>query len=66
MLNAQGLGEYAGIAGSSAGGALGAESSPLQNGINWLQHSWQDDRGLWIGAIVCVMLGIRFYSRRQQ
>ena len=64
MLNAQGLGEYAGIAGSSASGAVGAEATPLQNGINWLQQSWQDDRGLWIGAIACVLLGIRFFRRR--
>ena len=64
MLVAQGLGEYAGLAGSSAGGAAVSNSTPLENGLNWLQNSWQDDRGLWIGAIACVLLVIRFYGRR--
>jgi hypothetical protein len=65
MLSAQGLGEYAGLAGSSASGALGVESSsPLHNSLNWLQHSWHDDRGLWIAGIACVLMGMWFFSRR--
>jgi hypothetical protein len=61
MLIAQGLGEYAGIAGSAVGAGA---SSPLHNTMNWLQHSWNNDRGLWIAAIACVLLGIWLFSRR--
>ena len=62
MLSAQGLGEYAGIAGNSAVGA--GASSRLDNTINWLQYSWNNDRGLWIAAIACVLLGMWLFSRR--
>ena len=60
MLIAQALGEYAG-----GSGGLGAElSTSIQKGVIWLQLSWRDDRSLWIGAIVCVLVGMWFFRRR--
>ena len=61
MLIAQALGEYAG----GSGGGLGATlATSFEKGMTWLQLSWRDDRSLWVGAIVCVLLGMWFFRRR--
>ena len=60
MLIAQSLGEYGGAGGGIAEGI----ASSVRNGSYWLQNSWREDRSLWIGAVVCVLLGMWLFRRR--
>ena len=58
-LFAQSLGEYGGGSGIAAGLA-----SSVQNGVRWFELSFREDQHLWIGARVCVALGLGVCRRR--
>ena len=59
-LFAQSLGEYAGGGGGIAGGL----ASSVQSGFRWLELSFREDQHLWIGAAVCLVLGLWVFRRR--
>jgi hypothetical protein len=60
VLFAQSLGEYAGGGGGIASGL----ASSAQNGARWLQLTLREDRSLWIGAALCLVMVLWFSRRR--
>jgi hypothetical protein len=57
---AQSLGEYAG----GGGGIAAVMASAVRDTSNWLQLSLREDRHLWIGAVVCLVLAMWVFRRR--
>lgn len=61
ILLAQSLGQYGG---ASGGGIADAVTSSVQNAAVWVQLSLRGDRSLWIGGVVCLLLGMWVFRRR--
>lgn len=59
VILAQSLGEYGG-----SSGLLARAIHALEAGMNWVQLSLREDRPVWIGAAVCVVLGLWLFRRR--
>ncbi len=51
----QNLGEYGALAGLSAG---------LQSGVNWVETSLDQNRGVWIGAAVAIVILLFVFRKR--
>jgi hypothetical protein len=54
-LNVQNLGEYGGLAGLGAG---------FQSAADWVGNSLQQDRSVWIGAAVVVVILLFAFRKR--
>jgi hypothetical protein len=52
----QNIGEYGGLAGGLGGG--------IQSAVDWVEMSLQQDRGVWIGAAVLVVVLLFVFRRR--
>ena len=58
MVLAQSLGEY-----GASGGVMAQLVSAIESGADWMQLSLREDHAIWIGAGICLVVGLWLFRR---
>ena len=58
MILAQSLGEY-----GASGGVMAQLVGAVESSTEWVQLSLREDRAIWIGAGICLVVGLWLFRR---